>query len=332
LRYWEAKVCTAREAGEAVTELMTRLAGGVAVDDPATLQQGKARGDWDYCDLPEGDPNFLTVTAYFPVTAEGVSGQIAPGAPDAAGSAGPVSPAELPAVAELRRGLAAIRSLGLGPVDEPVLGLVNEEDWANAWKAYFHPFRVGRRLVVVPSWEDYEAKPDDIRLDLDPGMAFGTGTHPTTSLCLEALEEAVRSGDRVLDVGCGSGILAIAAARLGARPVEAMDIDPVAVQVAGENVARNGVSGCVRLALGELSTVVPPGEPRWDVVVSNIIADVIIALVDDVRERLRPGGLWLAGGIIEERLPQVEEALRRSGFQLVGRRLKGGWAVLEARL
>ena len=280
----------------------------MAGSSTATLQQGKARGNWDYCDLPEGDPNFLTVTAYFPVTEEGE-----------------------PAVAELRRGLAAIRSLGLGPVDEPVLGLVDEEDWANAWKAYFHPFRVGRRLVVVPSWEDYEARPDDIRLDLDPGMAFGTGTHPTTSLCLEALEEAVRPGDRVLDVGCGSGILAIAAARLGAEPVMAMDIDPVAVQVAGENVARNGVSGSVRLARGELAAVVPPGEPRWDIVVSNIIADVIIALVDDVRERLRPGGLWLAGGIIEERLAQVEEAMRRGGFQVEGRHLKGGWAVLEAR-
>ncbi|MGE5591162.1 MAG: 50S ribosomal protein L11 methyltransferase [Bacillota bacterium] len=338
MRYWEAKVRTAREAGEAVAELMTRLAGGVAVDDPATLQQGKARGDWDYCDLPEGDPAFLTVTAYFPATEEGEAGAAAssvaavPGPASPADAASPLSPAESAAVAELRRGLSAIRSLGLGPVDEPVLGLVNEEDWANAWKAYFHPFRVGRRLVVVPSWEDYIESPGDIRLTLDPGMAFGTGTHPTTSLCLEVLEEAVRSGDRILDVGCGSGILAIAAAKLGAESVEAMDIDPVAVQVAEENVARNGVSGSVRLARGELAAVVPPGKPSADIVVSNIIADVIIALVGDVRARLRPGGLWLAGGIIEERLPQVEEALRRGGFELAGCRLKGGWAVLEARL
>lgn len=329
MQYQEVQVRCAREASDAVAELMTRLAGGVAVDDPLLLEQGKERGDWDYCDLPMGDPRFVTVTAYFPLP-EIATAVAATGAAETDGRGGVVAPSDDP-LAELHDGLVAIGALGLGLVDEPRTRLVAEEDWANAWKAYFHPFRVGRRLVVVPSWEDYTDQPGDIRLTLDPGMAFGTGTHPTTALCLEALEERVQPGQRVLDVGCGSGILAIAAARLGAGSVLALDIDPVATAVAAENVDRNGMGLQVTVRTGVLDQLVPPGEPRADIVVSNIIADVIISLVDQVAERLAPDGTWLAGGIITERLAAVEQALTRGGFTISRRSEAAGWAVVEAR-
>ena len=320
MQYQEVQVHCAREASEAVAELMTRLAGGVAVDDPLLLLQGEERGDWDYCDLPIGDPRFVTVTAYFPLT----EGQ--PGTAGGAGAASAAAP-----LAELRSGLAAIAELGLGLVDQPALRLVAEEDWANAWKAYFHPFRVGHRIVVVPSWEEYREEPGDVCLNLDPGMAFGTGTHPTTALCLEALEERVQPGQRLLDVGCGSGILAIAAARLGAAAVLALDIDPVATAVAAANVERNGVAGEVTVRTGALAEWVPPGAPLADIIVSNIVADVIISLVAEVADRLAPAGTWLTGGIIAPRLADVEQALSRGGFIVTCRREAAGWATLEAR-
>lgn len=204
--------------------------------------------------------------------------------------------------------------------------MVAEEDWAHGWKAYFKPLRVGRRLVVVPSWESFEAEPGDVLLSLDPGMAFGTGTHPSTALALQALEVRVRPGQTVLDVGTGSGILAIAARKLGAARVVAIDIDPVAVRVAGENATHNGVE--VEVQEGEVNRL--PGAFA-DVVVANIVADVLVEIGPELARVLRPGGLAIGSGIIARELPRVEAAWAACGLRHEEGRWSEGWAVLIAR-
>lgn len=183
-----------------------------------------------------------------------------------------------------------------------------ETDWIRLWRSHYRTFRVGKRLVIRPPWEEYAPLPDDLVITLDPGMAFGCGTHPTTQLCLELLERVVKPGDVVCDVGTGSGILAIAAARLGASRVLGVDEDPVAVRVARENVARNGVAAVVRVVAGDLLRGV--GEPA-DVIVANIVADVIIAFAPEAARHLKSGGTFIAGGIAAPREAEVTAALEK---------------------
>lgn len=205
---------------------------------------------------------------------------------------------------------------------------VREQDWANAWKAHFHTQKVGRRLVIRPSWERYVPEREDIIIVVDPGMAFGTGTHPTTVLCLEALENLTPAGGTVLDLGTGSGILAVAAAHLGADRVDALDIDPVAVRVARENVRRNGVADRVRVSEGEISGC-PDG--AYDLVVANITADVLAGLTFEFRRVLRPGGILLLSGIIPAGEEKVRGALEEAGFSVADQKEREGWLALLAR-
>ena len=208
---------------------------------------------------------------------------------------------------------------------------IAEEDWANAWKAHYQPIRLGERLFVVPSWIEATPQPGDIVIRLDPGMAFGTGTHPSTRLCLLNLERHVQPGATVLDVGAGSGILAIAAAKLGAHTVIGTDIDPLAVRIARENVEITGVAGQVSL----LATPLPPrpqtDNERFDIVVVNILAEVIIALLDEGLDAwLRPGGHLILGGIIDTWADVVLAALARNGFTVAARLDEGDWVGLVA--
>jgi len=204
---------------------------------------------------------------------------------------------------------------------------LQEEDWATAWKAYFKPIRIGKRFMIKPSWEHVDLLPGDVVLELDPGMAFGTGTHPTTTLCLRALEDIVKPGQDVFDLGTGSGILAIAAAKLGAK-VEAVDLDSVAIRVAQENVDLNLVSDRVRVMRGDLGTVLTG---QADVVIANIIADVILMLLPDLKRILRAEGEFLASGIIDNRADEVETGLKEAGFEIVERIEDSGWILFRAR-
>lgn len=205
---------------------------------------------------------------------------------------------------------------------------VDEEDWSNAWKKYYHPVQVGEHLVVCPSWEAYDRQPDDVVLTLNPGMAFGTGTHDTTRLCMELLEKYITPQDTVLDVGCGSGILAITAALLGANKIIGCDIDEVAVKVAGENAALNGVQDRIAFHQGDLTSQV---EGSFQIICANIVADVIIRLSEDAGCYLAKDGIFITSGIIDTREQDVLNALEQNGFQVIERRTSGGWVALACK-
>jgi ribosomal protein L11 methyltransferase len=208
------------------------------------------------------------------------------------------------------------------------IGNVRDEDWAENWKKYYKPFRVGKRLLVKPVWETVPDDPDALVIEIDPGMAFGNGTHETTALCMAMIEERLHPGDAVLDVGTGSGILAIAAARLGAGAVLAVDLDPVAVRVAKENIERNGLSDRITAQEGDLLAGV---QMQANVVVANIIADAIILLSGAVKQHIVPGGAFIASGIIREREQDVRDAMAAAGFTIEAAAHKGEWVALAAR-
>ena len=205
---------------------------------------------------------------------------------------------------------------------------VSEEDWANSWKTYYKPIKTDGRIVIVPQWEIYDAKQDDIIVKMDPGMAFGTGTHETTRLVINLLEKYTKEGDRVLDVGCGSGILAICAAKLGAGICRAYDIDPMAVRVANENVEINEVLDKVTCAKSDLLKNVDSSDGKYDIVCANIVADIIIRMAHDVGTYIADKGILLASGIISERACDVVNALENNGLKVVERVEENGWCAL----
>mgnify|MGYP002797809454 FL=1 len=203
---------------------------------------------------------------------------------------------------------------------------VEQEDWQNAWKKYYHAMDIGKRLAIVPGWEEYET--DRTVITMDPGMAFGTGTHETTSLCLEVLDERVRGGERVLDIGTGSGILAIAALRLGAACAEGVDIDPMCVRTAGENAQRNGVQDRFTVLVGDLSD---KASGVYNIITANIVAAAILSLAPHVPALMAPGAVFVASGIIDTRKEEVLAGLRGAGLAPFEVREKRGWVCIVCR-
>ena len=205
---------------------------------------------------------------------------------------------------------------------------VNEEDWANNWKQYYHTQRIGKRIIVTPSWEEYTPVEGEVQMRLDPGMAFGTGTHDTTRLCLELLEEVVTPETRILDVGTGSGILSVGGVLLGAPSALGVDIDPVAVKVANENAEINKVNGKTEFVCGDLTDKV---HGKFEIVTANIVADVIIRLLSTVKNYLLKGGVLIVSGIIDTRADEVENACHEAGFVTEKRLEHGGWVAIKLR-
>ena len=207
-------------------------------------------------------------------------------------------------------------------------GSVKESDWADNWKQFFKVTEIGERLVIRPTWEEYTSDGDRTVLSIDPGAAFGTGTHATTRICLELLEKYIKDGDRMLDVGCGSGILSIAALLLGAKQAVGVDIDPLAVKVAGENAALNHVDDRAEYICGNLADRV---EGKYNLICANIVADIVMALPPDTGRFLAEDGVFICSGIIDLRGAEVEDCLRQNGFEILEMVERENWRAYAAR-
>lgn len=304
MKYLEARVILDHDDPETAADLVAGAffdAGlsGVVVEDP-TL---KGEEGWAEDALPR--PERHAVAGFFPVD-ERLEGR--------------------------RRALEeTLAELGrrLGLTHRLVFREVDEEDWAESWKAFFAPLRIGRRLVVKPSWRGAETRPGDLVIELDPGMAFGTGTHPTTRLTLELIERHLRPGASFLDVGTGSGILLIAAAKLGAGRLAGCDRDVNAVRVARDNLARNGIDPR-RVALVQ-ADLARGFRGRFDLVAANIVEPVVIALLDELPRLLAPGGFLIASGILAGSRDALSGRLREAGLERIEIRQEEGWIALCAR-
>lgn len=310
MKWAEISIQTTHEATEAVANIFHDIgASGVVIEDPELINSYRRSGTWEYCDIPEvEDTENVVVKAYLPDD-DLLDDKLR--------------------IFEHRVNELALHDLdkGQGTIQRRE---VQDEDWALSWKNYFHPVKVGEKVVIKPSWEKLEPLPDDIVVELDPGMAFGTGTHATTSMCIRVLEELVKpeAGMTVFDVGTGSGVLAIVCAKLGAKTVRAVDLDTVAVRVAAENIAANHVADRVTVSAGDLLSGV---SGKADLIVANIIADVIIHMLPMVRGKLAAGGFFVASGIIAERLADVTAAMQEQEFEMEKVIEESGWAAIVAR-
>jgi ribosomal protein L11 methyltransferase len=282
--------------------------------------------------LGRAAPGGTSVEPAFELIDEGLGARIDPSRPAIVRAYLPARdrPAADRAVAGVAEALGHLQAFGLRPIGELRTRIVQEADWADAWKAYFPVMRIGRRLVVRPTWRRHRRAADDVVLALDPGMAFGTGLHPTTRLCLAGLEtladDGLIEGARLLDVGCGSGILAIAALKLGAASALGLDTDPIAIESTIANARRNALARRMRAREGSL----PSGEAAFDVVLANLIAGVLIPLAVGLRDELRPGGSLLASGIFVDRESEVRAAFAEAGLDVTGRTDEGDWVALRA--
>ncbi|WP_311194538.1 50S ribosomal protein L11 methyltransferase [Selenomonas noxia] len=309
MRWARISVVTTHEGADLIANILMELgAAGTEIDDPSLVNEYIDAGLWDYTDLPRAeDTETVTVRAYLPEDARLESSLLA-----------------------LAERIAALRhagaALGAGTISH---SFVADEDWAETWKAYIHTEKIGERIVVRPTWEEYTLSADEIVIELDPGAAFGTGAHATTAMCLRWLEHLVSPGMRVYDVGCGSGILAVAAAKLGAGEVIAMDYDPVAVSVAEENIRQNNVHNVVACESDLLSAC--EGAAPAELITANIIADVIIRLFAQLDRHLALGGTLLASGIIDDRIADVEHAAAQHGFTVLDMTCEKEWAAMIIR-
>ena len=298
-RWIEVSLRADGESAEAIAEVLSRYGHqGVSIE-----QTGIAPDTWDEGEVPP--PQQLVLRAYIP------------------------DDERLEATKkELETALGHMRLMY--PMPEPIYRALDADDWSEAWKAHYQPLRIGKRLLIRPQWIQVEPAPDDIEIAIDPGMAFGTGTHPTTQLCLEALERLIEPAQDVLDLGSGSGILSIAAAKLGARKVLALDIDPVAVAATVDNARANGVDHKIVAECGSLENVLGSAR-RFDLLIVNILARVILQMTEArLGAIVRPGGIAIFSGIIDSQLPEVEAALRRTGLQPGARHQQGDWMLVEA--
>ncbi|ADY56720.1 (LSU ribosomal protein L11P)-lysine N-methyltransferase [Syntrophobotulus glycolicus DSM 8271] len=305
MKWQEISVTVSSEGEEAVAALFYEYgAKGVAVDDPGLIREYMISGIWDAHGFADMEPTgCCLIKGYFPEDER-----------------------ILDILSGIREGLARLKVLFPEWILRSETGTVRERDWADEWKKFFKPVRIGRRWLIEPTWEKAEVQENDILIRIDPGMAFGTGTHPTTSLCLEAIEDLVKPGMTVFDIGTGSGILAVAAAKLGGK-VQAGDIDALAVRIAKENAELNQVEGKVTVEAGNLGDIF---KGRADVVIANIVADVIIELLPQLENLMAEDGVFVASGIIDTRVQDLETEIQKAGMRMIRKREDAGWAAIEA--
>ncbi|MBB5150025.1 ribosomal protein L11 methyltransferase [Ureibacillus thermosphaericus] len=310
VKWTELSVLTTTEAVEAVSNIFHEAgASGVVIEESSELSKNRENQYGEIYELnPDDYPaQGVIVKAYLPASSFLAE-----------------------TIEEIKLAIANLKNFDIN-VGENILTTceVHEEDWATAWKQYYHPIKVSERFTIVPTWEDYQPKnSDEIIIELDPGMAFGTGTHPTTVMCLQALEKTVKAGDVVIDVGTGSGVLSIASALLGANKVHALDLDPVAVKSAQENVQLNHVEKIVEVEQGNLLEKV---QTEADVVVANILAEVIMTFTDDAYSIIKPGGFFITSGIIGAKKEVVKSALEKSGFIIEEVLMLEDWVSIIAK-
>lgn len=294
-------------------------AGGVTIEEPVDNNKPRDTSLGEFYDIPPNDipEGEVWLSGYFP---EGIDMEAV--------------------IKEVSQRSEELREFDIDP-GSIIISVkdVNDDDWANNWKQYFKPLRVSSQLTIKPTWEEYTPQSADEKIiELDPGMAFGTGTHPTTTLCLRALEGIIHDGDDVIDVGTGSGILAIGACLLGASRVLALDLDPVAVTIAGENVTLNNLEEKITVVESDLLSVITKGvglelgiTVPVRVVVANILAEVILLFPDDVYQALQPGGYFIASGIYKNKEQVVREGLLAAGFEIEETAREEDWIAFVAR-
>lgn len=308
MKYIELTIRTTSVASELVADVLWEYTeGGVAISDYAdivALQTGKTGVYWDYIDdsltAPRTD---VLVKAFLDPAHEG----------------------EIPAIMQeiYRRRDRAAGAVDFGTLEESKK-LIDGDDWLEVWKKHFRPIRLGE-VVVVPEWIEYRAQPNEKVILLDNNMAFGTGEHETTAMCVKLMQDYLREGDTVLDVGCGSGILGIAAAKLGAKLCYLTDIDPIAVASAKHNAARNGVEGSVIISECNL---VDDTAMQADLILANITAEILTQLAPAIPAHLNPGGTVILSGILDDRLSAVKAAFEAQGLGAVVARQEGSWCAL----
>lgn len=311
MKWTEVTVSTSNEAVEAVANiLMEAGASGVKIDDALDYQNLKPDRYGEIIDLttiPHATSG-AKISAYYPETV--------------------FVPEIIPTI---KQRVGQLADFGLNPAPNEVsMTALADENWATAWKKYYHPVRVTRYLTIVPSWESYQpAQPGELVLRLDPGQAFGTGTHPTTKLCLQALETVINGGEHLIDVGTGSGVLSIAAKAMGVGAVEAYDLDDVAVASAQTNLDLNPAAKDVHVAANDLLAGI---QTQADIIVANILAEIIIPLVPQARQNLKRGGYFITSGIIDDKFQVVLSAIKEAGFQIAQHTQMGDWHGIVAYL
>lgn len=310
MKWSEISICTTNEAVEPISYILHEAGvSGIILEDRAELTRER---ESMYGEIYELNPDHypqegVKIKAYLPSTND--LEQI---------------------VSNIRREINRLPDFQINIGDSKVtINEVDEADWANEWKKYYHPVKVSDTFTIVPTWEKYERKRSSERIiELDPGMAFGTGTHPTTAMSIRALEKTVQQGDTVIDVGTGSGVLSIAAALKGASKVMALDLDAVAVVAAKQNIALNNVSHIVSVAQNDLLNGI---DEHVDGIVANILAEVILLFTEEAAKLIKQGGYFITSGIIQEKKEQVEDALVAAGFSIEQTIKEKDWVALVAR-
>lgn len=321
MRWHEITVLATESSQEMVTHYLTELgAGGVSVEEAWSEDKPRNTTYGEVYDTPLNDirPGYAVFKAYFSEETK-----------------------MEPIAIELKALLEGLPEFGFDAGEFTIeIGDVHEDDWADAWKQYFKPIAITERLTIKPTWEEYTPSEGELIIEIDPGMAFGTGAHATTALCLKALDHAIKGGEQIIDVGTGSGVLAIGAMKLGASKVLALDLDPVAVKCAQENIELNGYENDVEVRLSDLLGVLNESEstataavgvtPPVDLVVANILAEIILLFIGDVMEVLKPGGIYITSGIYKNKEMIVEAGLLAAGFEIIDVLRQEEWVAFVA--